>query len=155
MLLRGCVPAARSLRCNVRGALAVRGTGLRVLMVRRTRLRARHVSVLCRACIRRPVGELARVVLHIVRRVALRRRRRIWWPVGELSRVALRVVRYAALRVELPLTRQSAGRTVRGRMVGKGAALRMGRVNLRMREGIVALRIAVLDRTIIVGQGAA
>jgi hypothetical protein len=73
-----------------------------------------------------------------------------------LPRIVLRIVHCTALRIELLLTRHTARRTVRKGLIGNRAALRTGRVNLRMREGIVALRVAVLDRTIIiVGQGAA
>ena len=69
-------------------------------------------------------------------------------PVGELPRIVLRIVRCAALRIELLLTRGIAGRTVRERT---GAALCAGLVILRMREGIVALSVAVLDCIIAVG----
>jgi hypothetical protein len=61
----------------------------------------------------------------------------------------LRIVRCAALRIELPLTRGIAGRTVGKRLVGTGAALCAGLVILRMREGIVALSVAVPDCTIV------
>jgi len=69
----------------------------------------------------------------------------------ELPRIVLRIVRCAALRIEPLLTSGIAGRTVRERLVGTGAALCAGLVILRMREGIVALSVAVLDCTIVVG----
>ena len=174
-MLRSCVLTGWNLRCNVRGALAERGTGLRVLMERRTWLRTRHTIALRGSRIRRPVGELPRIALHIVRCAALRRSRirrpvgelprialhivrctalrrsRIRRPVGELPRIVLRIVRSVALRIELLLTRGIAGRTVRERLVGTRATLCAGLVILRMREVIVALSVAVLDCSIVIG----
>ena len=70
-------------------------------------------------------------------------------PVGELPRIILRIVRCVGLRIELLSTRGMAGRTVRERLVGTGAALCAGLVILRMREDIVALSVAVLDCVIV------